>query len=77
MRKAVVQMYLQEIKLTGHALKLVNILVSIMQTKVFCNTEVTNKIIAGDDSLFNIPVEEHSGVSFSQLRNGLCTKCIH
>ena len=48
-RNAVVQMYLQEIKLTGHALNFVDILVSIMQTKVFfscCNTEVTNKIIA-------------------------------
>ena len=80
MRKAVVQMYLQEIKLTGHALNFVNILVSIMQTKMFfsfCNTEVTNKIIAGDDSLFNIPVEVHSRVRFSQLRNGLCTKCMH
>ena len=35
------------------------------------------KIIAGDDSLFNIPVEVHSRVSFSQLRNGLCTKCMY
>ena len=77
---AVVHMYLQEIELTGHALNLVNTLVSIMQTKMFssfCNTEVTNKIIAGDDSLFNIPVEVHSGVSFSQLRNGICTKCMY
>ena len=78
---AVVHMYLQEIKLTGHALNLVNILVSIimMQTKMFssfCNIEVTNKIIAGDDSLFNIPVEVHSRVSFSQFRNGVCTKCM-
>ena len=53
--------------LTGHALNFVNIL----------NTEVTNKIIAGDDSLFNTPVEVHSRVSFSQLRNGLCTKCMY
>ena len=57
MTKAVVQMYLQEIKLSGHALSFVNILVSIMQTKMLFssfNTEVTNKIIAGNDSLFLI-----------------------
>ena len=41
-----------------------------MHTKMFfsfCNTEVNNKIIADDDSLFNIPVEVHSRVSFSHL----------
>ena len=51
----------------------------MMQTKMFssfCNTEVTNKNIAGDDSLFNIPVDVHSRVSFSQFRNGLCTICM-
>ena len=64
MRKAVVQMYLQEIKPAGHVLNLVNILVSIMmQTKMF--SSFCNKIIAGYDSLFNIPVEVHSRVSFS------------
>ena len=69
-------MYLQEIKLTGHALNLVNIFVSIMtQTKMFLSFR--NKIIAGDDSLCNIPVEVHSRVSFSQFRNGLCTKCMY
>ena len=70
-------MYLQEIKLTGHALNLVNILVSIMmQTEMFFS--FCNKIIAGDDSLFNIPVKVHSRVSFSQFRNGyvqnVCTQ---
>ena len=49
MRKAVVQMYLQEIKLTGHALNLVNIhvLVSIMQTKMYFSSNQQIKSLLG------------------------------